>query len=731
VPNSSSGDAAGPRLGEGASAGVALYVVAILSSAFLLFLVQPMVGKRILPWFGGVPAVWTLCLAFFQSALFLGYAYAHLLTRFAPPKAQLAVHALAIGAALAALPVLPGQAPAASAGADPTAAILLMLMASVALPFLVLASTGPLVQVWFARAHPDRSPYPLYAVSNLGSLLALFAYPFLIEPRLPLSETGTAWTVGFSFASLAVLGCAAAGARAPAQRRAEPVGAESGVGDAISAGRVAFWLLLPGCAVVLLMSITNTICLDVASVPFLWILPLAVYLATFILCFSTKQPHRRSLNLAITFVALFLLNLDSLLPGSVTGWVGRQLNFIPAQIGIYSALLYGLCMLLHGELYRLRPAPDSLTVFYLCLSGGGALGGMFVGIGAPMLFDTYRELAVGLGLAGVLVLAACATDPSSALRMGGPRWRWGLVATLGLGVLVAAGWRAAHAPPGIVHRERTFFGVLEVVERGEGVHRQRRLMNGTTLHGVQFLAPNWQDMPSSYYGRATGLGLVLGRRSEETAARIGVVGLGVGTLAAYGGEGDVVRFYEIDPAVVRIAGDDGYFSYLDGSAARVEIVVGDARLSLAEEQARGALQAFDFLIVDAFSSDAIPVHLLTREAFTHYRAALADHGLLAFHVSNRHFNLQGLVGRMGTEVGLHSLVVNTRAAPRLQSATARWVLLAREPEQIEEVVRRILKRRRELGLPPGSIQMIRFDEDLLSRIPAWTDDYSDLFRVLK
>ena len=734
MSNSNPRDAAGPRLRDGTRAGVALYIVAILSSAFLLFLVQPMVGKRILPWFGGVPAVWTLCLAFFQSALFLGYAYAHLLVRFVPPKAQLAIHALAIGAALVALPVLPSQAPAASMDADPTVAILILLGASVALPFLVLASTGPLVQVWFARAHPDRSPYPLYAVSNLGSLLALFAYPFLIEPRLPLSDTGTAWTVGFVFASLAVLGCAAAGARAPEPRREQPADAESvdvGSGDGVSAGRVAFWLLLPGCAVVLLMSITNTICLDVASVPFLWILPLAVYLATFILCFSTKRPHRRWRNLTITFVALLLMNLHSLLPESVAGTVAQQLRYIPVQIGIYSALLYGSCMLLHGELYRLRPAPRALTVFYLCLSGGGALGGLFVGIAAPVLFDAYHELRVGLGLACVLVLAACATDPSSALRIGGPRWRWALVAPLALGVLGAVGWRTAETIPGLVHRERTFFGVLRVAERGEEDNRQRQLLNGTTLHGVQFLDPDWEDMPTSYYGRGTGLGLALARSPEGRAARIGVVGLGVGTLAAYGGEGDVVRFYEIDPAVVRIAGDDGYFSFLGRSGARVEIVIGDARLALAEEQARGAPQAFDFLVVDAFSSDSIPVHLLTREAFAHYRDALADHGLLAFHVSNRHFNLQGLVGRMGIEVGLHGLVVSTQQVPRLQSANARWVLLGRENEQIEEIIRTIRDRRRELRLPIGKIQMARLDRDRLLHLPAWTDDYSDLFRLLK
>ena len=397
-----------------------LFVVATFASAFLIFLVQPMVAKRILPWFGGAPAVWTVCLAFYQSALFLRYAYAHLLIRFARPSLQLGVHAVAVAAAIAVLPVLPGAAWEPHGEGEPMVRILTMLLANVALPFMLLASTGPLVQTWFARRDPLRSPYPLYAVSNLGSLLALLAYPIWLEPRLALSDTGNLWSFLFVPTCGAVLVCAALALRSSR----DPAIASDPAADheraSPTAGVTLLWFLLSAAAVVMLMAVTNKLCLDVASVPFLWILPLTAYLVTFVLCFATERSYQRA-----PYVVLFALGLGLTLPGD--HWIqlldaNSQLiaGSVYVQIPIYCTLLFASCMIMHGELYRLRPPARSLTGFYLCVSGGGALGGLSVGLLAPVLFNDYYEFPLGLGLVLLLLLGACANDKSSLLSARAP-----------------------------------------------------------------------------------------------------------------------------------------------------------------------------------------------------------------------------------------------------------------------------------------------------------------------
>lgn len=707
-----------------------LFIAATFASAFLIFLVQPMVAKRILPWFGGAPAVWTVCLAFYQSTLFLGYAYAHLLIRFARPSLQFGVHAVAVTAAIAVLPVLPGAAWEPHGAGEPMVRILTMLLANVALPFMVLASTGPLVQTWFARRDPLRSPYPLYAVSNLGSLLALLAYPVWLEPRFPLTVTSTLWSYLFVPTAAAVLGCATMAFR-PSRDSAiasDTAADEERVSTAPTT--IAFWFLLSGAAVVMLMGVTNKLCLDIASVPFLWILPLATYLVTFILCFATERTYRRA-----PYVVLFVVAFCLILAGN--DWISEFNPKGPAivrsvyvQIPGYCALLFASCMIMHGELYRLRPPARSLTAFYLCVSGGGALGGMFVGLLAPVLFVDYFEFPLGLGLVLLLLLAVCANDRSSMLSARAPRWPWAIVGPLTLGMLGLAGWAQLQSAPGLLHQQRGFFGVLRVLELRDGVP-QRALIHGTTMHGVQFLEDRYRRLPTSYYGRATAVGLALASRGQTGSLRLGVVGLGVGTLAAYGRAGDLIRFYEIDPAVVRIARDSGDFYFLNESAAEIDVVVGDARISIAEEQARNVPQDFDVLVVDAFTSDAVPVHLLTRETFEHYAAALAPDGLLAVHVSNRHFNLSPLVARMGLEVGLENIIVTTPDVPWKQSALALWVLLARDRLQLRTLAREFKNRYRELDIPLTSIRVRRKNRVDLMHVPVWTDDYSDLFSLLR
>ncbi len=708
--------------------GRSLFAVAIFASAFLIFLVQPMVGKRILPWFGGAPAVWALCLAFYQVTLFFGYAYAHVLVRFIGPSRQLAVHALVFGGALLALPVLPATTSAPEAASEPSASILSVLARSVALPFLALAATGPLVQAWFARRYPARSPYPLYAVSNAGSLLALICYPILIEPRLSLSLTGDLWSWAFAMTAFVVLSCAAL-ARRQADRA--PSGATPLVGGLLSRPLdLALWCLLSGSAVALLMGVTNTLCLDLASVPFLWVLPLGVYLTSFILCFGSERVYRTAPYLSIAAFAFAVCYGKSYW----APWLPEPLvpmgDSAVVLISSYCLLLFATCMLMHGELYRLRPPARSLTIFYLWVSGGGALGGLFVGLAAPLLFDNYYELPLGLGLAQLLLLVASWHAPGGWLRRGAPRWRWTLVAPASVALLAISGKRIFEESDGLLLEERSFFGVVRVLRAGNGPNEQWQLHNGSTLHGLQFQQPPFRKAPSTYYGMATGIGALLLQGDPQIPRRVGVVGLGAGTLAAYGRPGDLFRFYEIDPVVIRLAGDGGPFTFLSDSEAEIEIVPGDARLSLAAEQARGVVQDFDLLVIDAFSSDSIPVHLLTREAFAIYVDSLAETGLLAFHLSNRHFELKPLVLLLGGSAGMDGLRIESRQLPQLRSMRALWVFLGRDPARLESLGTFALSRSKRLEYPPPQVELWR-GVRTSSETELWTDDYSDLFGVLK
>lgn len=698
--------------------GTALYAGAIFVSAFLLFLVQPMVGKRILPWFGGAPAVWSLCLAFYQSALFLGYAYAHLSIRFLAPRWQQIVHAAVLAAAFASLPVLPAAPDTAPDDAHPTVAVLRLLTLDVALPFLALAATGPLVQAFFARAHPARSPYPLYAVSNLGSLLALFAYPLVLEPRLPLSQTGTLWGVGFVATGLAVLACARPSGRGSTEVEAahEPKPATAGIENGFL--QAALWSMLAGTAVVLLMGVTNKLCLDVASVPFLWIVPLGLYLVTFILCFSSERAYSRTFFMGVALATLVATHL--LAPGAP----------VLLEAFAYGALLFACCMVLHGELYRSRPEAGDLTRFYLCISAGGAVAGLLVGIAAPILFDDYHELPLGLLIGGLLLVLVCARDPRSFLFAGRSRRRLVVAAPLCLALIGYITWSDTRPAPGQVHKQRSFFGVLTVSDNPDIPGHKRSLRNGTTVHGTQFQDPSVRRFPTSYYGPATGIGLVMASRPPQGESNIGIIGLGVGTLAAYGRPGDLLRFYEIDPVVLEIAGAGGWFSFLSDSLARIEVVLGDARLALAREHALGGPQGFDLLVLDAFSSDAIPIHLLTREAFELYLASLAPDGYLAVHVSNRNFRLVNVLFRISAELGAHGLHLRTQTVPAMQSVRADWVLIARDRDRKERLAARLDSWSRKLDVPTGSVSIRPARNADVSGIPVWTDEYSDLLRAL-
>jgi len=705
-----------------------LFALTIACSAFLVFLVQPMVGKRLLPWYGGAPGVWALCLAFYQTTLFAGYAYAHLLRKLGQPRLEIGLHALLFLAALIALPVLPGEGFRPDAGSDATVGILAALIANVAFPFLFLASSGPLLQAWFARAHPSSTPYFLYALSNAGSLLALFAYPFLFEPNLGLSETGSTWSYGFGVVGAAALGC---GALALARsQRGETSDLEPRLtGPPRTGGRdIALWMALSGVAVVLLMGITNQLCLDIASVPFLWILPLAVYLTTFILCFSSERFYHRTPFVILVAIALLLLPFVE--PAFNDGRGTTALQSRPITIGLHLVLLFAACMVMHGELYRRRPGPTALTSYYLWVSAGGAMGGLFVGIVAERLFIDYYEVPMGFAAWWILALGLAMRDRDGALRRDAPAWRRIFASGAALIVVLSMVSNERFRTDGVVHQERSFFGVLRVLASEPGKADAHVLRHGTTLHGLQFKPVNLRPIPTAYYGFAGGVGLTLQGAARGGPIRVGVIGLGVGTLAAYGRPGDLYRFYEIDPAVIALARTPEFFTFLHDSKATIDVVESDGRLALDQEERLGE-PGWDVLVIDAFTSDAIPVHLLTREAFELYERRLAPEGVLAIHVSNRHLALRELAFQLARSTGLAAAALRTASAPALNSVPSRWVLVARRPERLERVLGSISWATRSLRLPNDHVSLALPERFPADPVPVWTDDYSDLLSVLR
>lgn len=678
---------------------MAAYGVAIFFGAFLLFQVQPLMGKYILPWFGGAPAVWTTCLLFFQVLLLGGYAYAHLSSRWLKPRAQVGVHLALAALGLMTLPITPDPVWKPAGLEPPTLRILGLLAASVGLPYFVLSATTPLLQSWFNRALPGRSPYRLYALSNAGSLLALVSFPAVMETRFTRAEQATVWAAGLG---LYFLGCAWAGWKLWG---ANPGRGEGEAGDLTpeKPGGLAkgMWVLLPFSASVLLLAITNKICQDVAVIAFLWVLPLGIYLLSFIVCFERPAWYRRrwfgpALMVGLPVLALLLSQ--------------RLALSVPVQIAVYAAGLFVCCMVCHGEVYRLRPHPRFLTAFYLMIAAGGALGGVFVALVAPRVFSDYFELHWGLLLAGGLFLGLWMRELRVSRSRGG--WvRWAACAAV-FGVCAGLlGRDAARTSPGRVFRQRNFYGVLSVYrhELPEATRSQVEMMHGRIAHGMQYLHPSRSSQPTLYFSPESGVGRAFAALGG-TNRHIGVVGLGAGTLAAYGQPGDRIRFYEINPDVELAA--RRHFSYLSRSAAAVTVVLGDARLSLEREP----LQEFDLLVLDAFNSDAIPIHLLTREAFELYERHLKADGVLAAHISNMSLDLEPVVLRLAAEGGWTAAVIEQpRTDYEAGILPSIWVLLAKQPDFVQRpAVREAAK--------PGP---------LAAAGPLWTDDFSALFPILR
>ena len=668
-----------------------LYAITIFLSSFLLFLVQPLIARLILPWFGGTAAVWTTCMLFFQCILLAGYAYAHATSAKLGPRGQAILHTILLAAAAATLPILPDPSWKPEGGGEPISRILLLLTATVGLPYLLISSTSPLVQAWFSRARPGANPYRLFAVSNFASLLALVGYPLFVEPNLTNGQQVYGWS--WMFAGFAVLCSALAWTAAKAQPGAL-ANASAVVADAPAPrGReIALWLALSATGSVILLAVTNHITQNIAAIPLLWLAPLTLYLLTFILCFEGQGLYRQAwwwpvVLAAVGAMAWLLVEPD------------HQFDLY-VQLGVFLTGLFIACMFCHGELYRLRPANRHLTAFYLWVSVGGALGGLFVAVVAPLAFKAYYEL--GIGLAACALLAAIVYRSLNRIALGASL-------VLLLGTTGAVTYDAIKFQDYARLTVRNFYGVLRVKEYGtEGEEDHlRRLLHGTIMHGEQYMnGPKRQEL-TSYYQVTSGIGKAIASKQAGGPIRVGVVGLGTGTLAGYGRKGDFYKFYDINPAVVTIARSD--FKYLGDSEAKIEVALGDARLTLE----RDAPEKFDVLAVDAFSSDSIPVHLITREALAVYLRHMKPGGIVAFHVSNRFLNLGPVVGQLARISGAHAVSVYEKGEEdRTQSD---WVLVSLDRKALED---KVIK---DVSEP--------VEERPLWRL--WTDDYNNLVQILK
>lgn len=681
-----------------------LYACTIFLSAFLLFQVQPVIARIILPWFGGSAAVWTTCMLFFQCVLVLGYLYAHWITSRLPPRAQALLHGALVMASAIVLPVTPDASWKLAGGENPVPRILGLLSASVGLPYLVLSTTGPLLQAWYVRSREGAVPYRLFALSNLGSMLALLSYPALVEPTLATRTQALAWSGGYiAFAALCLV---TAFVSLHAVRRPQPavVPAPNPRGDETSAPGLlthVIWLSLAACASTLLLAVTNYMCQDVAAIPFLWILPLSLYLLTFILCFDAEGWYRR--NVYLVLLGASLIGMAVL--ANPTGDRPGMKYLVP----LLAAGFFCACMFCHGELARLKPNPRYLTSFYLMISLGGALGGLFVGIAAPEFFPAYLEFPAALACCAIL--AAVVLHRDEGVR---ERWAWRqhpspTLVILAAAVITVCAFDVLLMLRGAQFTGRNFYGALRVQQEGDEAagDAYRTLLNGVINHGGQWQSPKLRGSPTSYYFKDTGVGQALNLRAQNGPRRVGIIGLGTGTLNAYAKPGDTFRIYEINPLVVEIA--KHYFTYLGDSRATTEIVLGDARQSLERERP----QNFDVLAVDAFSSDSIPVHLLTREAFRLYFLHLKPDGLLAVHITNRYLNLIPVVDLAARDLHKAATRVETESSEGHCYGTT-WIVLANDARELE-------------NLPKHNGRPLQQQAGLR----MWTDDYSNLFQILK
>jgi SAM-dependent methyltransferase len=688
------------------------YGVTIFLGAFLLFEIEPLIAKRILPWFGGAAAVWTVCLLFFQIVLLLGYAYAHWLSSKVPSAAQARIHAVLLGASILLLPVYPRDSWQPTGPQSPSLHIFILLAATVGLQYFLLSSTSPLLQSWYARQHGG-VPYRLYALSNVGSMLALISYPTIVEPWLTTHHQAVAWSGIYGAFAILCVGLVFARRGEPALSAAAEVPVES---SKPTWELQLLWAALAACGSALLLSITNHICQNIASVPFLWIIPLSLYLFTFILAFSSHHLYPRG-----AFLRLLGVTLGGMAYALSPSYAQMPLEF---AILLFCSGLFVACMFCHGELARLKPDPAHLTAFYLMIAAGGAIGAVFVALIAPYVFTGFYELHVAMGLCAILVVVVHAIDPDSAFSIS--RLKAGGFVIAGLAIALIASLAVnAHAEASSAQLSvRNFYGVLRVIDgttpnveiiRGNSVEQQgedphyRSLVNGTINHGLQFFAESRRHWATTYYGPSSGIGIALEGAGKSGPLRVGIIGLGAGTTAVYGRAGDHFTYYDINPLVIQIAQQQ--FTFLKDSPATIDIVEGDARLSLQREPPQG----FDVLAVDAFSGDSIPVHLLTREAFQLYFQHLKPEGVLAVHVSNSFLDLEPVVIDAAANLGKESVLIHNSDDHAKGIYSANWILVG-DPQKFE--AQGEIESKGVIRIPGAKNHM-------------WTDDFSNLYQALK
>jgi spermidine synthase len=729
---------------SGAAGLVALFSGTLFTSAFLLFWIQPLFAKLTLPLLGGSTAVWTTAMVFFQATLLAGYGYAHLSSRHLKPPIQLGLHAVILGLVFLTLPV--AIRAEFRPGGQPILDLLQILTVSIGLPFFAVASTAPLLQRWFSHTHHKDSedPYFLYGASNVGSILALVAFPFVMEPQLRLAQQSVLWSAGYGLLAVLILSCGAVayprGRRRPAQTTTP---SPTAMMDSVTWRARSHWIILAFVPSSLLLGVTNHITLDLAPVPLLWVVPLALYLLTFVIAFSRSGGRVRDrIAKAQPYILAFALL-----------FVTATVTLVKLSIGIHLAVFFILALVCHGELVRHRPVVSHLTEFYFFMSLGGVLGGMFNAIAAPLVFNGIYEYPLAIVL-------ACGLRPgiwggSLREKAGDVLWPlllWaavfmiedlGLLERLGFSVVAAilfyrgllavvvfgfnqrplryglgAGVAllvigGAHQGLDVLYQERSFFGVYRVIETEDG--KRRELRHGTTTHGIQAIdEADWRE-PLGYHERGGPLGQIIAAlEARGSVERIGLVGLGAGASLCYAQPGQRWTFYEIDPLVVEIAWDERFFHYgalcFDQPAS--EMRVGDARLTLAAEPDA----AFDLLILDAYNSDAVPVHLLTREAMALYVSQLKPGGMLAMQASNRHLNIPRVIAGLAADAGLTGwLQRHRRDPPPPGFLPSDWAVVTRPGEAL-----------------PFVTQDARWEPlETIEDTVLWTDDFSNIISVLK
>jgi hypothetical protein len=719
-----------------------LFTFVVFANALLLFLVQPMFARLVLPLLGGSPSVWTTCMLFFQSALLAGYLYVHVSVRLLGERRQAILHGVLVCLPALVLPIHLSAGGGVPANGAPIVWLLTTMVTSVGLPFFVVATSAPLLQRWYASsAGGSRDPYFLYAASNAGSFAALILYPTVVEPNLSLRAQGLLWTGGYAVAAVLTLVCAATLFRHIVPAHGAALHSSTST-ELIPGSRRLRWLALSFVPSSLMLAVTTHLSTDVAAAPLLWIVPLGIYLLTFVIAFSSRGVEAVALSARVLPVALLPLAIfmitDARPPLNV---------MLPLHLVTFAALT----MQCHGRLAADRPGPYRLTEYYLWIAAGGALGGLFNTLVAPRVFVSIAEypMAIVAGcilmasraefrallraprrlvlplLAGVLAVAALTIVPRLDLDIRAVLsmlavaaaicfsvWRDHARFAIGVGsmfsAVVISVLTASPASARWLYSERTFFGVYRL--QLDPTDHFLSMSHGTTVHGRQRFGASHPE-PLTYYYRHSPIGNLFAARATAEPLSVGVIGLGVGSLAAYARPGDRWRFYEIDPAVENIARDGRFFHFLDACGPTCTVVVGDARLSLQSETGR-----YDILVLDAFSSDAIPVHLLTREALQIYLSRLAPGGVLAFHVSNRHINLHPVMARLGREYGLTTLIRTDAIRPdnRDGFASSEWVVMAR--------------RRADLGSMAADPKWVPLAAD---DRPAWSDDFSNLWTVMR